>query len=199
MVEVTLAVAGIALSVVLFLVGDRRGRRSMQASVEHALTTASQLPASRSGPQGILPRLEFPAAIGYAEVTGDNNRQVLLMYGTGAHATALKVFGRVGGPSGEVTQLAQLATGTGAAFQVGDFNGDGYVEIATLRYHEAALKNRPLVDAPLQPVYYRFDGGTFVEVGHGEPWDPRLEKDPPEHIAPFLRAPGWAITLPSAD
>lgn len=199
MFDVAIGVGGIALSIVLFFVGERRGRRSMQASVSHALTIASQLPASRSGPQGILPRIEFPAAIGYVEVTGDGNRQVLLMYGTGAHATALKIFGRVGDPGGEVAQLGQLVTGTGAAFQVGDFDNDGRVEIATLHYDEAALEGRPLVDAPLQPIYYRWDGTTFAKIGRGETWDPRLENDPPEHVAPFLRAPTWAITLPSAD
>jgi hypothetical protein len=199
MLEIGIGVAGLALSLVLFFVGERRGRESMQASIRHALTISSQLPVSRSGPQGILPDLEYPAAVGYVETTNDGSRQVLLMYGTGAHATALKIFGRVGGPGGEVKEIGKLGTGTGAAFQIDDFDNDGYTEIATLGYDESPLKERPLVDAPLQPVYYRWTGGEFVEVGRGQTWDPRLESPPPGRIAPFLEGPKWAITLPSAD
>jgi hypothetical protein len=199
MLEIGIGVGGLVLSVVLFFVGERRGRRSMQESVRHALTVASHLPASRHGPQGILPAIEYPAAIGYAETTNDGNRQVLMMYGTVAHATALRVFGRVGGPGGEVVEIGHLLTGTGAAFQVGDFDDDGYAEVATLVYDWDAIGDRALVDAPLRPVYWRWDGSLFPEVGHGKTWDPRAKGPVPDDIAPFLRVPNWAITLPSGD
>jgi hypothetical protein len=91
-----------------------------------------------------------------------------------------------------------LSTGTGASFQTGDYDDDGYTEIGTLQYDWDAIGDRALFDAPLRPVYWRWDGSGFQEVGHGETWDPRAGT-PRDDIAPFLRVPNWAITLPGAE
>lgn len=194
----------------------------MQDSVRQALTVASHLPAGRAGPQGMLPAVEFPAAVGYAEVTDTDRRQLLLMYGVGAHSMVLQVLNRPE-PGGELVLVGRLFNGVGASFEVADFDNDGYIEIGTLTYDLEREPDRSFAEACLQPVYYRWSGetgaieqdelvdedrwravlGGFEEVGRGATWDPLNDERepngrPPPEIDRFLRQPSWMIALPHA-
>lgn len=176
---------------------------------------AGQLPSGRPGPQGLSPSVEFPAAMGYAGVTEQQTRRILLMYGVGAHSMVLKVLDRPGGPGDEVEVVGRLFNGVGV--EVRDFDQDGQVEVATLDYDFSHAPDRAFAEAPLQPVYYRWafrsmappppdadaPAWNFDEVGRGETWDPLTdarEEDgsPPPHINAFLKQPSWVIALPHA-
>jgi hypothetical protein len=86
----------------------------------------------------------------------------------------------------QVKILGQLHNGVGFSFHIGDFSGEGHVEIGTVDYIRDLPLDRPLVDAPIQAVYYRWNGSQFAETGRGPVHDPRHESEPPPSIRRFM-------------
>lgn len=57
-------------------------------------------------------------------------------------------------------KLAALGSGTPAGFSIGDLDGDGRIEVATIQPHG----NDPYVAGTRDEVLYRWEGEAFVEV-----------------------------------
>ncbi len=84
---------------------------------------------------------------------------MLIQYPIGAHGSALKIFGWRGS---EYEELAHLTVGTPVGFDIGDFDGDGKIEIRTQETDWTT--GLPYVSAPRIVLLMRWDGTRFAEV-----------------------------------
>lgn len=135
--------------------------------------------------------MEYRATVGWADVTGRDRhpRDLLIEYSVGAHSMALIVF-EENLELSQVKILGQLNNGGGFSFHIGDFTGEGRVEIGTIDYIRDLPLDRPLFDAPIQAVYDRWDGSEFGEAGRGPAHDPRQETEAPPSIRRFMGEAG---------
>lgn len=143
--------------------------------------------------------LEYRATVGWADVTGRERVpcDLLIEYPVGAHSTALTLF-EENVELRQVRILGQLHNGVGLSFHVGDFSGEGYTEIATVDYIRDLPLDRPLFDAPIQAVYYRWDGAQFAEVGRGPIYNPHEESEPPPSVRRFM-GKSWNVEFGDLD
>jgi hypothetical protein len=127
--------------------------------------------------------------VGYANLTGREwGNDLLVEYGFGAHSAALLVLRHEG--FDELEMLGAVFNGTGHRFHVRERSGGGGAEVVTLDYVEPLWDDRSLADMPVQPVYYRWQGGTFIETGRGEAWDPLELWSVPPSVLPLLNRRG---------
>lgn len=93
------------------------------------------------------------------DVNGDGRKELLYQHPTGAHGTTLKVFGWKGF---DLSKLAELGADTPVGFEIGDYDGDGRIEIKTEGTDWSV--GQPYVTAPRWILLYRWNGSTFDEV-----------------------------------
>ena len=94
-------------------------------------------------------------------MNNDGENELLIQHSYGAHSAVLSVYGWKRRYL-EFGKLAEIMTGPPSSFTVGDLDGDGRVEVATvdvdwesgLSYAEGARKE----------VLYRWEGDGFVQV-----------------------------------
>jgi hypothetical protein len=97
--------------------------------------------------------------IRYADVNNDSRNELLVEYPGGAHGTVLNVYGW---KDQEFVMIGQLGSGTPEGFQVGDFDGDGRIEISSKETDwDVGL---PYVSAPRMTVIYRWNGVEFEKI-----------------------------------
>jgi hypothetical protein len=204
-------IVGTVIALLTFFIGRWDGKRS-----ERAITSAvAQVPVrtasivesvftplmddAYSNESGRGWDLEYRATVGWADVTGRDRRprDLLIEYPVGAHSAALIVF-EENLELNQVRILGQLHNGVGFSFHVGDFTGQGHTEIGTVNYIQDLPLDRPLFDAPIQAVYYRWDGAQFAEVGRGPVYDPREEPEPPPSVRRFM-GKSWNVDVSDPD
>ncbi len=114
-----------------------------------------------SSPASTASRLALAGAlvaIDHCDLDGDGREELLVQYPSGAHGTALKVFGW---RNGEFVELVTTGVGTPVPFEFGDVDDDGHLEVIGTETDWAAGK--PYVSAPRVRIVYRWQSGTLVE------------------------------------
>ena len=129
------------------------------------------------------------ARVGYAKLTEQAEfNDLLIEFPFGAHSAALLVLAH--DSFDELTLLGAVFNGTGHRFHVRERSDGAGSEVITLDYINPLDDDRAFADMPVQPVYYRWLDGAFVEVGRGEAWDPRELWSVPESVLPLLNRRG---------
>lgn len=72
----------------------------------------------------------------------------------------LHVFGQRNEWPDSFGKLTEFSSGTPAGFTVGDLDGDGQIEIATVQPHN----DHPYASGIRDEVLYRWNGDEFVEI-----------------------------------
>ena len=85
----------------------------------------------------------WPGSLDCLDVDEDGRQEVLVQYLVGAHGCELKILGR---RSGRFEEIARLNSGTPAEFELGDFDGEGRLEIKTEETNWST--SLPFVSAP---------------------------------------------------
>jgi len=161
--------AGIATAAVGF--AWLQARRASKASQVLRMAT-EDLPARVADAQrlsmrpGLQDALISPAfgkgchvSVDCLDVNADGQKELIVQHPTGAHGSALSIFGwRVG----KFQKLADLGVGTPVGFEFGDFDGDGRIEIRSQETDWSA--NLPYVTAPRLTLLFRWNGAEFVEI-----------------------------------
>jgi hypothetical protein len=116
-------------------------------------------PTNRGEPLGASEQRSY--AIGIADVNNDGRDELLVATPYGPHSSLLQVFGQVGEWPESFGKLIELGSGTPAGFTVGDLDGDGATEIATI---EPDLGAAYALGHRIEKLY-RWNDGEFIEVG----------------------------------
>ena len=169
-----LGIVGLAATLGLGLGALIQGRRSARAATRHAKSVSSTLTEIHAAVVGPEPhiaedsearRLKL-AAVAYAEIFNDGETLLLVQHWTGAHATLLRVFGW---RDFDFRELAQVGTGTPEGFTVGDLDGDGRVEVATVEADwertDATGHTYSYAAGARRELLYRWNGEKFEMVG----------------------------------
>lgn len=135
---------------------------------------------------------DFVAYVGYVDVTNDGDPELLVLHPAGAHASLLKVFGTQDVYNG-FELLDELHSGVAGGFDVGDFDGDGRSEIATVNADFDRGPGRSYANAILVENFHRWNGFGFEHVGEGEVYDPESGEAVPPRIQQLLGRPSWAV------
>ena len=135
---------------------------------------------------------ELLAYVGYADVTNDGQPELLIEHASGAHSMTLKVFGTLDISAG-FEFLGELSSGTGDGFDVGDFDGDGQVEIGTIHADFDRLPDRAYYNAVRVETFYRWNGSGFEKVGEGAVYDPERASEQGQTAGTYAGRPLWAI------
>jgi hypothetical protein len=144
---------------------------------------------------GADPRLEGTAAVawvGFTDVTNDGKPELLVAHHAGPRASVLRVFGSLDLYTG-FEELGQVGSDYLGGFDVGDFDGDGNLEIATLHADLDRGENRSMHNAVRVETYYRWDGCRFAVVGEGDVDDPLSGQEPSAHYKRLYGRPSWAL------
>jgi hypothetical protein len=198
-------IIALVTGVIFFMLGRWEGRRSQMAlasEVEQVpVQTASivesvlapLLEDARAGESVRGWDMEYRATVGYANLTGKEEppMDLLIEYPVGAHSCALIVL-EEDVMENTVRLLGQLFNGVGFSFHVDDFMGGRHTEVGTVDYIRNLPIERPLFDAPIQAVYYRWGGKGFEEVGRGPVYDPREHDEPPPSVRRFM-GKSWTV------
>lgn len=99
-------------------------------------------------------------ALGVADVNNDGRDELLVASPWGLHSSMLHVFWQRNAWPDSFGKLAELGSGTPAGFSIGDLDGDGRIELATIQPHG----DEPYATGSREEVLYRWDGDTFAEV-----------------------------------
>jgi hypothetical protein len=141
--------------------------RELPMRLVSAVNSASQAPIT---PQLSPPVLNAPFRTTYADVDNDGKDELLVEHSAGAHGSALLLFGF---KDWEFRLLGELGVGTPGGFDIGDFDGDGRIEIDAV---EADYSHGDgYVDAPRYRIRYRWTQDGFAEVERSAP----VRADPP--------------------
>lgn len=193
-------VVGTVIALATFFIGrwdGKRSERAIRSDVSQVPVETATMIESVFGPmiedaygsgdseRGWLQ--EYRATVGYANLTEKPEPPLdfLIEYPAGAHSMGLLIFEDDPQTWG-TRMIGHLHNGVGTKFHVGDFAGDGHAELGTVDYVQDLPLDRPLADAPVQAVYYRWDGSEFREVRRGEVWDPRKDREPPSTVRRLL-------------
>jgi hypothetical protein len=128
--------------------------RNVAETIRKVLESAHQIQRER-------PELPWApvSALDYADVNGDGIIELIAQYPSGAHGSELRIFSW---RDGQFNELATLGAGTPTGFEIGDFDGDGRIEIKTEETDWST--GQPYVSAPRTTVLFRWNGTRFVEV-----------------------------------
>lgn len=209
MVELGLAIAiaGIVLSVITYILGLRSGKRTERAirqdvaavpqrtaEVVSSMFQSVAEPPTPSDPDRGW-EIQYPATFGFAPILpGADDNALLVEFPYGAHSAVLLAL--------EDSLLAEdhrerltlrgvLMNGTGARFHVRESSDGTGREVVTLDHVRPLRKDRSFAEMPTQAVYYRLTANGFVEVGRGDVYDPvDAAWDIPRAVEPFLD-PAW--------
>jgi hypothetical protein len=179
---------------------DKRARRTADALRERveslpreilAAITPALPPEPLEVEYGFEPD-DFIAYVGYVDVTNDGRPELLVLHPAGVHASILKIFGHRDEYRG-FENLGEIFSGVAGGFEVGDFDGDGAVEIASLNANFDRDPGRGYANAILVANLHRWDGAGFEHVGEGAVYDPESGDAPPAVIEALLSRPSWAL------
>jgi hypothetical protein len=173
---------------------QREELRSVVGSVVAAITPALPQTADASESESGMDPSDFVAYVGFTDVTNDGRAELLVMHPAGVHASILKVFGSRDTYSG-FEELGEVFSGIAGGFDVGDFDGDGLTEIATVNADFDRAPDRSFADAVLVENFYGWNGVDFEHVGEGTIFDPR-SGTAPERMKELFGRPKWALTAP---
>jgi hypothetical protein len=174
------------------LTAARAELREMPKQILEALAPA--LPRAEGADEvesGMTPE-DFVAYVGYVDVTNDGEPELLVLHPAGVHASLLKVFGTQDVYSG-FELLDELHSGVAGGFEVGDFDGDGLSEIATVNADFDRGPDRSYANAILVENLHRWNGFGFEHVGEGEVYDPESGAPVPPRLQQLLGKPSWAL------
>jgi hypothetical protein len=99
-------------------------------------------------------------ALGVADINNDGHEELLVASPWGPHSSMLHVFGQRNEWPDSFGKLAELSSGTPSGFTIGDLDGDGQVEVATVQPHD----DQPYASGVRDEVLYRWNGEEFVDV-----------------------------------
>ena len=99
-------------------------------------------------------------AMGVADVKNDGREELLVASPWGPHSSMLHVFGQRDEWPDSFGKLAEISSGTPAGFTVGDLDGDGNIEIATVQPHG----DEPYAAGIRDEILYRWNGRQFAEI-----------------------------------
>lgn len=99
-------------------------------------------------------------SMGMADVNHDGQPEMLIASPAGAHSTRLQIFGQASEWPDSFGKLAELYSITPAGFTVGDLDGDGLIEIATLEQ----IGDHPYAAGITEEILSRWDGEEFAQV-----------------------------------
>lgn len=117
-------------------------------------------------------------ALDIADVNNDGRDELLVASPWGPHSSMLHVFGQRDEWPDSFGKVTEISSGTPAGFTVGDLDGDGNTEIATVQPHG----DEPYAAGIRDEFLYRWDGQDFAEIAADplpRPGDPGF--DDPDH------------------
>ena len=137
-------VAGFIIGVLGLLFGGHqmRGARKADARLDQANQRLALLQSDVTSIRVVLGPGEKPhveatesselrfAAVQYADMDHDGETELLIQHYYGAHGSMLRIYGWTGF---DFDQKGQLQTSAPAGFTVGDIDGDGRIEVATVQ------------------------------------------------------------------
>lgn len=206
MIELGLAIGGLLLSVITYVLGVRSGKRTELAIREDvaavpqltAQVVTSMLDRVADPPRPSDPdrgwQVQYPATFGFAAILPDTDDNALLIeFPYGAHSAVLLALedDLMSERDDRMTLRGVVMNGTGSRFHVREASDGSGSEVVTLDYVRPLREDRCLADMPTQTVYYRLGEQGFVEAGRGDVYDSvDAAWDIPRAVEPFL-APGW--------
>lgn len=159
-----LGICGVALTLGLGLGALFQGHRS-GAAVARELVTLRRVVLRGRPATGDAERVDL-AVVGYADVNNDGRVELLVQHASGVHSTSLMILGW--DDQHQFGELTTLGTGTPAGFTVGDLDGDGVIEVATVdvdwdRETEPG-RTASYAEGARTELLYRWRAGGFQEV-----------------------------------
>ena len=165
--ELALSVLGIVISLAVAAWEYRRAVKA-EALLDH---TFKELPSQlvrdlsrliqRSAVAGGHGNATEPSlVVQYADLNGDGKQELLVSYLSGAHNTALQVYGSRS--NWDFGLLGELRSSMPTEFEVGDVDNDGVPEVTTVEV--ACEPDLPYVMGLRDRVSYKLTGNGFVEV-----------------------------------
>jgi hypothetical protein len=142
--------------------GENEQADAMMRELQQVLAAVG-VPASVEPPEGGLAVSEDrPFAVGIADINNDGRDEVVVASPYGPHSSMLRAFGFTDELRNDFSQLLELGSGTPSGFTVGDLDGDGRVEVATVQPEG----DHPYASGIRAEVLYRWSTDHFDEVGH---------------------------------
>jgi FG-GAP-like repeat len=196
--ELAFGIAGLVIGVIGIwltiraMVQHRRSQRQLNAQlldINQRLIVRFPNGGSKAG------QVDF-VAVDAADVNHDGQNELLIQHWAGNHGTALRMFGW--DADHEFEEMGRLGTDTTGGFTVGDLDGDGRIEIATVAddYDREIAPGRMAsnADGALVELLFRWDGHEFVEVGRRPLPLPTEDRNPVRlwHTNPLPNVPGGA-------
>lgn len=129
--------------------------QSFIRALEEGHFTVSSIPKRLTN----LEEDDWPSYVSFADVNNDGKVELLVQYLAGAHGNLLQVFGW---KNREYMEIARYAVGVPVAFEFGDFDHDGEIEI--LGKESDWDTGLPYGLVPRYSFRLRWDGEKFVEV-----------------------------------
>jgi hypothetical protein len=153
---------------------DRRIEAREAASSEQAMATGagvaligralgiSTAPSAQTGDDtSSLATEERRWALAVTDINNDGRDELLIASPWGPHSSMLHVYGQSDDFPESFGKLAEISSGTPAGFTVGDLDGDGRTEVATIQ----PVEPHPYATGIREEVLYRWDGRAFAVAG----------------------------------
>lgn len=129
--------------------------RSLPSRIAATLIKIVETSQKQTNPEARIPP-GWPSRVEYADVNDDTIKELLVQYPTGAHGSAIKIFEW---RESEFKEVADLRVGTPVGFEIGDFDGDGKIELRTEETDWSAGLSYDR--APRLVLLFRWDGSSF--------------------------------------
>lgn len=100
-------------------------------------------------------------ALAIADINNDGRDELLIASPWGPHSSMLHMYGQKDEFTESFGKLAEISSGTPAGFTVGDLDGDGRTEVATVQ----PVDPHPYATGIREEVLYRWDGHLFAAAG----------------------------------
>jgi hypothetical protein len=159
------------------------GRRQMTEQLGLVLAAVGA-PATTGPKEAPLDATEDrPFAVTLADINNDGRDELLVASPWGPHSSMLRVFGLSDDEPMSFGLLMELSSGTPAGFTVGDLDGDGAIEVATIQPSE----DHPYAVGIRDEVLYRWNGTELAELAT------RRLPAPGKPDAPMQWHTGWSV------